>query len=103
MHSLKGLALDDSDRLELRDPAREAGALDDLNDALDVLVGERRLFGEALVRRRAHGDSGLLELTAKVGSLDLLSCRGAGEVAAGAVARRPEGTLHRPRLAGEDE
>src|SRR5439155_9956223 len=97
------LALHNSDRPQLGYAAREAGALDDLDDALDVLVGEGRLLGETLVRRRAHGDPRLLELAAKVGAVDLLSRRSARQVAAGAVTRRPEGALHRARLAGEDE
>src|SRR5207247_8571646 len=60
-------------------------------------------LGEALVRRRSHRDAGLLELPAQLGAVDLLPCRRARQVAAGSVARRSEGALHRARLAREDE
>jgi hypothetical protein len=56
----------------LGDAPREAGALDDLDDALDVLVGERRLLGKALVRRRANDDALGLELPPQLCTLHLL-------------------------------
>jgi hypothetical protein len=44
-------ALDDAERLEAHDRTGKAGAAHDVDDAVDVLVGERRLLGEPLVRR----------------------------------------------------
>src|SRR5215216_3802029 len=96
-------SLDDAERDELCDAAGEAGALDDLDDAFDLLVGERGLLGEALVRSGADDDSLGLQLAAQVGALDLLPGAGAGEGAAGAVAGGAEGALKRSRLAGEHE
>src|SRR5206468_1025403 len=79
------LALDDAERGELYDTSGEPGALDDLDNPLDLLVGERSLLGEPLVRRRADHDPLRLELAAQVGALDLFPGTGAGERAAGAV------------------
>jgi hypothetical protein len=44
------LALDDSDRRKLRNAPREAGCGANGHHTLDVLVGDGRLLGEALVR-----------------------------------------------------
>ena len=44
---LSALALHDADRPQARDPRGEAGAVDDLDDALDVLVGLGCLLGES--------------------------------------------------------
>jgi hypothetical protein len=61
---MTALALDHSERSELRDAAGEPGALDDLDDALDVLVRERSLLGEALVGRTADDDPVRFKLSA---------------------------------------
>src|SRR5919198_5877374 len=95
--------LDDADRSQLRDPARKAGPGDDVDDPLDVLVGERRLLGETLVRRRAHHDATRLELAAQLGTLDLLACAGAREGSTCTVAGGAEGQLGRAGLAREHE
>jgi hypothetical protein len=60
-------SLDDAERGDLCDAAGEVGALDDLDDAFDLLVGERGLLGEALVRSGADDDSLGLQLAAEVG------------------------------------
>src|SRR5215211_875902 len=96
-------SLDYAERDELCDTAGESGALDDLDDALDLLVGKRGLLGEALVRRGADDDSPRLQLAAEVGAVDLLAGAGTGEGAAGTVAGGTEGALERSRFAGEHE
>jgi DNA ligase D-like protein (predicted polymerase) len=68
-----GSALDDAERGELGNAAGEAGALHDLDHPLDLLVGERRLLGQALVRGRADDDALRLELPPEVGAMDLLA------------------------------
>src|SRR5581483_3328114 len=96
-------ALDDAERLEPGDPPREPRALDDSDHALDVLVRERRLLGETLVRGAADDDPARLELAAELRARHLLARPGAAEPPAGAVAGRPEGPLERARLAREHE
>src|SRR5215217_6943358 len=63
----RNLTLDDADRAEPRHPARQARALDDVDDPLDVLVGEGSFLGEPLVRRRANDDAPLLKLPTELG------------------------------------
>ena len=69
-------ALDDPDRDELGNPAGEARARHDVDDSLDVLVGERRFLGEPLVRGAADDDPASLELAAELCSLDPLARAG---------------------------
>src|ERR671937_2008622 len=98
-----GSAFDDAERPQLRDPPREPRPLDDLDDAVDVLVGERRLLGEALRRRATDDDPPLLELAPELVAVDPLARRRAREGAPGTVAGGAERRLERARLAGEDE
>src|SRR3990172_2745250 len=100
---MSNLALDHADRHEPGDAACESGTLDDLDYPFDVLVGERRLLGEPLVRGAADDDPLLLELAAQLSAADPLACARPRHGPPGAVAGRAEGALHRARLAGEDE
>src|SRR5207253_358864 len=86
-------ALDDAEGGQLCDPSREARPRDDVDDPVDVLVGERRFLGEPLVGGRADDDSARLELAAEVGALDLLAGARARERPAGTVTGRAEGEL----------
>src|SRR5918995_881251 len=96
-------AFDDADRDELCDAPGKAGTLDDPDYALDVLVGQRRLFGQAFVRRRANDDAERLELAPQLRPRDLLLGARPREPPARAVAGAAEGELDRARLSGEDE
>src|SRR5947209_12456639 len=100
--SLRRSALDDPERAQQRHADGELGALDDRNDLLYLLVGERRLLGEAPIGRTAHRDPARLQLPAQLRALDLPARRAAAERSAGAVADRAEGALHRCGAAGED-
>ena len=51
--------------------SRESCLLDDRDDPLDVLVGERRLLGQTAVGRAAHDDALRLELAAQLRAGDL--------------------------------
>src|SRR5207247_8486231 len=79
----------------------QAGTLDDLDHLIDVLVGKRRLLGEAAVGRAADDDPLGLELAAKLRAADPLPRSGATEQPPGAVTDGSERALHRPRASGE--
>ena len=98
------LAFEDAERHEARHLARDAGAHDDVDDALDVFVGDGRLLGELGVRRAADDDAARLELLAE--SPPRVTVRFAARAAhraAGAVARARERELARRVGADEDE
>src|SRR5690606_39461288 len=79
-----------ADGHEPGDPLGEPGPLDRLHDLVDVLVGERRLLGEAPGRPRPHLDADGGELALLLASRGALAGRGAAHGPAGAVARRVE-------------
>ena len=87
------LAFNDSERAELDDAAGKAGALDDVNHPLDVLVREGSLLGEPPVRRAADDDPVTLELASQLLARDLFTRPRAAHAPACAVARRAEGAL----------
>jgi len=74
-------------RATLRDP----GADDDIDDALDVLIGDRRFLGQLCVGRAAHHDAPRLELAAEDMAFHARLGGGAAERAAGAMTARREG------------
>ena len=80
---------------------RPAGKPDDADDALHVLVGQRRLLGETLVRRAADDDPSGLELAPDLATADLPARPCPREPPAGAVAGGAERQLHRVRLTCE--
>src|SRR5205085_4291766 len=100
--SAQASALHDADRHESRHAAGESRTRDDVDDRFDVLGRERRLLGEALVRRAGDDNAPTFELTPQLGAADLLLRRGAGQAPAGAVAGRSEGAPERPGLTRED-
>src|SRR5206468_9103098 len=99
----RGSGLGGAERGGLADPPSETATLDHLDHALHLLVGERRLLGEAFARGRADDDPLRLELAAEIAALDALARRRPREGTAGAVASRAKRPLQRVRLAGEHE
>src|SRR2546422_4322217 len=92
-----------TDRAKLDHPRRQSGPLDDLDHALHVLVGKRRLLRQPAVRRTAHDDPVRLELLPQLGAPDLLPGASPREPAPGAMAGGAERALHRSLAAGEHE
>ena len=97
-----------------RDLAGEARAMDDVDDALDVLVGVGRLLGELGVRRAADHDPVRLELLPQLGARCTCASRrvrlsarpgavaGAAERALGALVRADEHVRGGAHAAGDE-
>src|SRR5688572_22062260 len=80
-------SLQHADGTEPGDFSCNTGAGHDIDDALDVLVSERRLLGELGVRRTADDDAPAFELFAQRGSVHLPFGGAAAHRSTGAVAR----------------
>src|SRR5215208_189947 len=89
------LALDDTDRPKSRNAPGEAGQLACRHHLVDVLVRERCLFGQALDRRSAHRNAGLLQLVAQIRAANLALRLVPAQCTSSSMAGREEGA---PRL-----
>src|SRR6266480_2113644 len=98
-----GSTLNYTDRPQLGHARGQSRSLDHRHDALDVLVGERRLLREAAVRGAADHDAGLLQLAPQLCAADLLAGAGPRQPPARPVAGRAEGALHRALPPGQHE
>src|SRR5207248_10768172 len=78
-------SLDDPERAQLGHSPSQTGALDDAYDTLHVLVGERRLLGQAPIGRTAHDDPLGLELASELGAAALAPGPGPAQATTGAM------------------
>src|SRR5439155_19355788 len=96
-------ALHHHERPELRDPARDPSAIDDVDDVDDVLVGPRHLFRDPAERLRADDNAAAPELSDEIEATPGLLRLRAAHHAAGAVAARAERLGHGAPGAEEEE
>lgn len=96
------LSLYDADGAHAGDFAGEVGAVDDIDDEIDVFVSVGLLFGEAFPASGAGDDAFGGEFLVDAAALSVLDGGGAAHDAAGSVAGRAKGLLHAAGLAGED-
>src|SRR5690606_5198976 len=92
-----GSPLDHAERPQARDARRQSGAVHDVHHGVDVLVGVGLLLGQALAAVRERDDAALLQLAAQVAAPGGAHRGVPAQPATGAVARRAEAALERPR------